>query len=752
MERDRGTTVLGLGALSVLVAAATISLGRVFLVGEAMPTLLLGAFGSLAIAAVLRRLPGVVAAIVGELAVAWLVVAIVAPGTLREGLPTLRSGRALLHLLGDAIASGRTTIAPVPATRPFLAAALLAIGAAVVGSHAALVRGRRPLLAIAPLVSLAAFADLALGARPPLVLPLALVAGAVAVVVADGVRRVRSFADATPPVRGARAFAIATRGSRATIAGVAIVALVVPPLLPGADEEPLLDISGAAGQVSRVDPFVSIRAQLELPDRVPLLRVVTDDPATYQRLFALERFDGVTWSADEPAFSAPLDSPAFLDYARVLDPAPIIRQRIEIVGGIASGGWLPAPYPARAVTFPTGRLTVEFRTGALQLTVPLVTGDRFEVEALRAVPRPGDLRDRDPRLAGLREAGLVSLPDDLRPALERIAERWTQGAVTPYDRIIAIQEHLLDGTFRYSLDVPEPGDRREVLRFLTRTKTGFCQQFATAMAALVRALGYPARVAVGFREGNRVGDAYVITNQDAHSWVEVPFPGYGWLPFEPTPGRPNPIGSIGSYLDPNEGGAEAEGTGTGATAASPPPRTCVLADGTELPAQLCRAEPDRIDPEGAEGGRPIPEEPVGAPIRDIPIGPIAAGLGVLVLLAVPLARRLLRRRRIARARTSRERALAALAFVDAVGRDLGAGRERSETVREFAERLVGAHPDLVEDVGTLMTVVDRAAYGGDAPTDADASRAVAAARGAAATLARDAGVVRRLVGAYRVGG
>ena len=750
MERDRGTTVLGLGALSLLVAAATFGLARVFVVGTALPTLLLGAFGSLAIAAALRRLPGVLAAVLGEVAVAWLVAAILAPGTLRYGFPTLRSGRALVRALSDAIASGRTTIAPVPATRPFLAAALLALGATVVIAHAALVRGRRPLIAVAGLATLPAFADLALGLRPPLALPLALVAGAIAVVVADGIRRVRSFASISPPVGLLRAFAVATRGSRATLVGVTVVALVAPPLLPGSDAEPLLDLSGAAGPVTRVDPFVSIRAQLTMPERVPLLRVVTDDSATYERLFALDRFDGVTWYADPPTFADSLGSPATLPYATRLDPAPVIRQEIQVVGGIAGGGWLPAPYPARTVRFAAGRLSVDARTGAMQLTAPLVAGDRYEVEALRAVPGPGDLRDRDPR-AATSDATLLDLPADLRPALTRIAEAWSAGATTPYDRILAIQERFLDGSFRYSLDAPLPEGRRDVIRFLTRSRTGFCQQFATAMAALVRALGYPARVAVGFREGTRTDGAYVITNQDAHSWVEVPFPGYGWLPFEPTPGRPNPIGSIGSYLDPNEGGSgSGTGTSTGTPTSSPAPRTCVLPDGTTLPAQYCRAQADRIDPEGAVGGRPIPEEPSAAPAPALPIVPVSAGVLALVLLALPFARDAARRRRIARARTPRERVLAAVGAFESVGRDLGAGRERAETLREFAARVTASHPRLDADLRRLIAVGDRAAYGAADPTPEEASVAVSAGRDATATLRDDVGWVRRVTGAYRV--
>ena len=81
-----------------------------------------------------------------------------------------------------------------------------------------------------------------------------------------------------------------------------------------------------------------------------------------------------------------------------------------------------------------------------------------------------------------------------------------------------------------------------LMQFLTETKTGFCQQFATAMAAMLRSLGIPARVAVGFTRGDydEGSGLYTVSSHDAHTWVEVRFPTYGWIPFEPTPGPRNP--------------------------------------------------------------------------------------------------------------------------------------------------------------------------------------------------------------------
>ncbi len=71
---------------------------------------------------------------------------------------------------------------------------------------------------------------------------------------------------------------------------------------------------------------------------------------------------------------------------------------------------------------------------------------------------------------------------------------------------------------------------------MTETRSGYCQHFAGAMALMLRYLGIPARVAAGFASGTYSKDHWTVTDHDAHAWVEVWFAGYGWLPFDPTPG------------------------------------------------------------------------------------------------------------------------------------------------------------------------------------------------------------------------
>ena len=120
--------------------------------------------------------------------------------------------------------------------------------------------------------------------------------------------------------------------------------------------------------------------------------------------------------------------------------------------------------------------------------------------------------------------------------------------------MLAIQQHFHSNGFRYETDVEVADDADALLTFLTQTKAGFCQQYATTMAVLVRELGLPARIAVGYQAGTLQDDgAYLVQSKNAHAWVEVFFEGYGWLPFEPTPGHgTHPNAQPGYYLSPAE--------------------------------------------------------------------------------------------------------------------------------------------------------------------------------------------------------
>ncbi|MGH2870312.1 MAG: transglutaminase domain-containing protein [Solirubrobacteraceae bacterium] len=115
-----------------------------------------------------------------------------------------------------------------------------------------------------------------------------------------------------------------------------------------------------------------------------------------------------------------------------------------------------------------------------------------------------------------------------------LARRLAAGARSPYALAVRIERYLLRG---YAYNEDPPVRRDPLVSFLFQDRIGYCQQFSGAMALLLRMAGVPARVSAGFTAGTRSGanGAFVVTDINAHAWVEVWFPGYGWVRFDPTP-------------------------------------------------------------------------------------------------------------------------------------------------------------------------------------------------------------------------
>ncbi|MGH9455983.1 MAG: DUF4129 domain-containing transglutaminase family protein [Terriglobia bacterium] len=142
----------------------------------------------------------------------------------------------------------------------------------------------------------------------------------------------------------------------------------------------------------------------------------------------------------------------------------------------------------------------------------------------------------------------------LNPAVADLARQITRSNSNNYDRALAIQDYLRSH-YGYTLDPRgiEPAD--PIGSFLFKAHRGYCEYFASAMAVMLRTLGVPARIVNGFQTGsyNHVGGDFVVRARDAHSWVEVYFPDYGWIAFDPTPADPNAEGgalsTVGDYLD-----------------------------------------------------------------------------------------------------------------------------------------------------------------------------------------------------------
>ncbi|HJS26174.1 MAG TPA: transglutaminaseTgpA domain-containing protein [Actinomycetota bacterium] len=343
---------------------------------------------------------------------------------------------------------------------------------------------------------------------------------------------------------------------------VAAVSIVWGVGSPGRTETP----AGPGG--AGTDPFTSIQTQLATDEGAYNLFSVRASYPGYWRMYALDLFDGVSFTSSDPLaaeggveYTSPVELPQ-----QAADEIPETRTRSYVFRIVRDmqGPWLPMPYGAEEVTLPDGGFTYDPLLNQAVVAGGLEEGFEYSVKA-GEVPTAEELDAASAKFLTPEQYGVfTSLPDSIDPEIERIAEQWTAGEPTAYRKVLAIQQRFQVG-FAYDSSVDPAESEGDLLEFLTTDKRGFCQQYATAMAVLVRTLGLPARIAVGYQPGTEtpgpfggpaVGNhaedgTFLVKTSDAHAWVEVYFPDHGWLPFEPTPGRGlAPSTAQGTYLSP----------------------------------------------------------------------------------------------------------------------------------------------------------------------------------------------------------
>ena len=757
---------LGLAAVAGLSVATALAFGRVFTGRQATLELVAAALASVAIAALFERrglLLATLASLVGlALAITWIVV----PQTAWYGLPSIHTLRAIGRSLEFVGQQARVRVAPTPPLPPLMLAAVTAVWTAAFSSHALAIRAGSPLLAILPPIALVGFADTVLedGARP--IYAIILLAAALAVVFADGLRRVRQWG---PVWSGSRTRRLGTsvRGSRSVALAVIAAAVLVPGLLPGFRSGPLVDFSTSGDEGAGLDPFISIHAQLTDDEPVrDLFEVRTPDPQ-YLRMYTLDEFDGEGWRSSDPTGSdgQTLTVPTVLPQPSSYAPPPDSQTQpytFTVLTDFDASHALPmAQTPEQITAGDLGDVTWDPARGQAFVDGGLDAGLEYTVRSRVVVPTAEQL-ERVHNLTSLQYGQWTRLPgeDVLDPRIEQLAKAWTADAASDYEKVLAIQQHFHSDGFQYSTDVDVADDPDALLTFLTQTKAGFCQQYATAMAVLVRELGLPARVAVGYQSGTLQDDGrYLVQSDDAHAWVEVYFEGYGWLQFEPTPGHgTHPNADPGTYLNPAKGSTNPDGTstdpGNNAGVGGANGTDCEAA-ATARERQLCQIEnrpqrgPGDFVPLPTVGTTQTDGSGYSVPYRWIFLGLLIA-LGVL-LIVVPIAKSVWRRRLLRRSREPREHVLAAYRVFDGEAADLGLGRRDGETLDEHRARLAAAIAFTDGHLGRLTTQATRAAYAAQAPTPEEAKASVEDAHRAIRELRKDAGLIRRIVGTYRPG-
>ena len=267
------------------------------------------------------------------------------------------------------------------------------------------------------------------------------------------------------------------------------------------------------------------------------------------RGIVLTNFDGRRWFtppreqiivSPDPAGAYRLDAPLLppgysipLHYTVLMEPiatdAIFLAPRIESLQGRFSND--------------SERLGGEKRNGYLildqtgSLSNPFHNNTKIRYEAtsnLPIIPTP-QLRLASPDFPDSITGPYLQLPR-LDPRIKHLAEQITAGSANEYDKAAKIELYLRTH-YRYTLDLTGPRSADPLAYFLFTRRAGHCEYFAAAMTVMLRDLGVPARYVGGFLPGeyNDVGGDWIVRASDAHVWVEVFFPGYGWITFDPTP-------------------------------------------------------------------------------------------------------------------------------------------------------------------------------------------------------------------------
>jgi transglutaminase-like putative cysteine protease len=288
-----------------------------------------------------------------------------------------------------------------------------------------------------------------------------------------------------------------------------------------------------------------------------VLEVKSDHRPTYLRAAVLDDFVGDRWTIGLPRASD------FLEPAAARRPGNQTREFVTVealadrhlVGGsipirfaaggapltVAAGGIasrhrdLPSGFQYTVWSYDPHATAAELRRSPPDYPPALARDDFFAVGRGVAMPAFG-ARDR----AGVVHDLLTVNPDlyQYRP-LALLAEQLAGRARTPYDAVARLENWFVaSGEFHYSNHPPVIAP--PLVNFVTRTRAGYCQYFAGAMTLMLRYLGIPSRVAVGFAGSaySASRHAWLVTDTEAHAWVEVWFKGYGWVPFDPTPPAP----------------------------------------------------------------------------------------------------------------------------------------------------------------------------------------------------------------------
>jgi transglutaminase-like putative cysteine protease len=461
--------------------------------------------------------------------------------------------------------------------------------------------------------------------------------------------------------------------------GVAVAASTLTPGLHGIRLAGSRDGSRSdGGSTSVTQPIVTVSQRLHASNTVDLIRVRTASP-NYLRTTALEDFDGDRFTLRALRATAKEKITNGLPKAGAASAGRQVRESIQ-VSPLLADPYLPLPGVPVRITGLSGDWRLASETGTVFSTRTTVGGKSFDVTATVAEPSRDELTGATAAVPGYLRID-TALPASLDPRIPTLARSITASATTTYDRALAIQDYFQSGLFTYDLNGAPTSQVGALSDFLFTTHRGYCEQFASAMAVMLRALGIPARVAIGYTGGTQQADGgYLVTNRDAHAWPEVWFASAGWVRFEPTVSGAGGNATLPAYAPlpaPSVGGDD--GSGTDAT---PAPEL------SPLPGPVGGTPSAGPGVPPPDAGQPTPAATPRAGSGSAALIALIVSLGlaaVLALLAVPAVVRLRRR----------GRRLGTGADADGMVTDGGPPLASADTVRALWEEL----RDLAADFG-----------------------------------------------------
>ncbi len=170
---------------------------------------------------------------------------------------------------------------------------------------------------------------------------------------------------------------------------------------------------------------------------------------------------------------------------------------------------------------------------------PLKSGETYKVDAALNNPNLQQLREAGTEYPAWVTQKYLQLPKSFPPRVKQLAEEITVDAETSFDKTTAITQYLRNN-IEYASTVPKTPRNQDTLEWiLFEYKKGYCVYYASAEILMLRSIGIPARMAVGFAQGERDGNNYIVRKLNAHAWTEVYFPNIGWVEFEPTGNQPS---------------------------------------------------------------------------------------------------------------------------------------------------------------------------------------------------------------------